>query len=168
MTKVICIIKLLQISKVIHYYNYFKILIDFFYKTCLMKFYLGLAFLLLSICSSIQAQEDKSLKVDSIFLNYVSGKLNLTTIERAEISPLINNYLIRIRGISKHTNDQLIRSKKIIDLKLRLRSGLIPLIGDKRANDFFNLERMFRRQISDELNKRRNNNREDEKKYSEK
>lgn len=114
-------------------------------------------FVIICLCISFhsQAQKADSTSINDLFVQYVSQKLQLTKSEVSKTKPLIKKYLNERKSIIKTYKDPLERERQTVILKFKYRKQFIPLLGAEKANAFFTQEQNFRRQVREELRKRK-------------
>lgn len=93
-------------------------------------------------------------KVHDIFLKYITTKLSLNSQELSQMQVLVPRYFNELRKIHKNNTDPLLREQQKIAIKIKYRDQLIPLLGEKRANQVFIEEQLFRKRIREELKQR--------------
>lgn len=93
-------------------------------------------------------------KIHTIFLKYITAKLSFNGQEESQMQVLVPRYFNELRKIHKNTADPLIREQRKIAVKIKYRNQLIPLLGEKRANQVFTEERVFRKRVREELKQR--------------
>ena len=93
-------------------------------------------------------------KVHEIFLKYITTKLSLNSQELSQMQVLVPRYFNELRKTHKNNTDPLLREQQKIAIKIKYRDQLIPLLGEKRANQVFIEEQLFRKRIREELKQR--------------
>ncbi len=116
----------------------------------------ALTICLLWLCSGlpVQAQAQKSPKVNDIFFEFVSKELSLTPAQAADIRPLIKQYLMERGKTSRNFRDPLEREQQILSLKMKYRARMAKVVGKQKATRFFTSEQSFRRKVKDVLRAR--------------
>lgn len=120
--------------------------------------YMFLIVWLMGLVFFTQAQQPNELKLPEVFFNFTKERMGLTGEEAVLMRPLVIKYFTQTRIIHRNNPDPLLRDQKKIYLKLQFRNRFIPIIGERRANQFFEEERLFRRKIKEELQERTGNN----------
>lgn len=122
-----------------------------------MRFILSiLTIIYLSLSVAAQSSPTDSVRINDLFFTYVSKNLTLNKSQASSLKPHVNKYLQERRNVIKAHKDPLERERKIADLKIKYRKQFTPIIGVEKANAFFAQEQNFRRQVREELCKRKN------------
>ncbi|MEE6185956.1 hypothetical protein PIECOFPK_01053 [Mycovorax composti] len=122
-----------------------------------MRFILSiLTIIYLSLSVAAQSSPTDSVRINDLFFTYVSKNLTLNKSQASSLKPHVNKYLQERRNVIKAHKDPLERERKIADLKIKYRKQFTPIIGVEKANAFFAQEQNFRRQVREELRKRKN------------
>lgn len=83
-------------------------------------------------------------RVREKMIEYIQDRLNLSRGEAERFQPIFLNYFNDLRKTNQqYSNDRLVLQQKVIELRLRYRDQLKPVIGEKRSNDVFQYERDF-------------------------
>lgn len=83
-------------------------------------------------------------------VEYIQNKLGLNKSEAERFQPLFMDYLRQLRQTKQeHKDDRLVLQQKVIEVRLKFRDQLKPVIGEKRSNDVFNHERDFVEKVQD-------------------
>lgn len=115
-----------------------------------------LTIIYLSLSVAAQSSPTDSVRINDLFFTYVSKNLTLNKSQASSLKPHVNKYLQERRNVIKAHKDPLERERKIADLKIKYRKQFTPIIGVEKANAFFAQEQNFRRQVREELRKRKN------------
>jgi hypothetical protein len=122
-----------------------------------MKKYLSILFFLFCIHTTF-AQDDPpggAARLKEKMVEYIQNKLGLSKPEAERFEPLFTDYLNQLREVKKeHKGDRLLLQDKVIDVRIKFREKIKPVIGEKRSNDVFQYEREFVQKIQD-INKDR-------------
>jgi len=112
------------------------------FYTLLFAFFLHSAF----------AQDDQpGSKVKERMVEYIQNKLGLNKSEAERFQPMFFDYIRNLRDAKKQSNgDRLILQQKVVDLRLRFREQVKPVIGEKRSNDVFTYEKEFLKGVSEQ------------------
>ncbi len=77
-------------------------------------------------------------------VEFIQGKLGLSKAEAERFQPVFMNYFRDLKKTNQdYRGDRLVLQQKVIELRLRYRDQFKPIIGEKRSNDVFLLERDF-------------------------
>lgn len=77
-------------------------------------------------------------------VQYIQDRLSLSKAEAERFQPVFMNYFRDLRRTNQdYKGDRLVLQQKVIELRLRYRDQFKPIIGDKKSNDVFLLEREF-------------------------
>lgn len=96
-------------------------------------------------CSFAQDdQQPDGPKLKERMVEYIQTKLGLNKSEAERFQPMFMDYLRQLRDAKRQFNgDRLVLQQKVVDLRLRFREQVKPVIGDKRSNDVFTYEKEF-------------------------
>jgi hypothetical protein len=110
---------------------------------------------LLSVHTAL-AQDD--VKVRERMTEYIQKRLDLSKNEAERFGPLFINYFNELRKTNQDfKGDRLVLQQKIVDLRLRYRDQFKGIIGEKKSNDVFTLERDFVEEVKRLRDERREN-----------
>lgn len=88
-------------------------------------------------------------------VEYIQNKLNLNKSEAERFQPMFMDYLRQLKQTKQdHKGDRLVLQQKVIEVRLRFREQVKPVIGEKRSNEVFNHEREFVEKVQDVRNER--------------
>lgn len=108
-----------------------------------------------------QEEQPGAARLKAKMIEYVQGKLGLNKAEASRFEPLYRDYLQELRDAKRtYKDDRLLLQQKVIDIRLRLRNQLKPLVGEKRSNDVFTYERQFVQQVQEVRKERRQERRQ--------
>lgn len=94
-------------------------------------------------------------------VHYIQDRLNLSRAEAERFQPLFLNYFRELKRTNQdYKGDRLVLQQKVIELRLHYRDQFKPILGEKRSNDVFILERDFVNTIK-ELREERLENKRD-------
>ena len=99
------------------------------------------------------AQEDQpgADRLKEKMAEYIQNKLGLNKSEAERFQPMFMDYLRQLKSTKQqYKGDRLVLQQKIVDLRLRFRDQVKPLVGDKRSNDVFTYEREFVQSVQEE------------------
>jgi hypothetical protein len=116
-----------------------------------MKRLLYILFFLFTITTAF-AQDERpgAARLKEKMVEYIQDKMGLNKTEAERFQPLFFDYLNRLREVKKeYENDRLQLQKKIIDVRIKFRDQIKPLVGEKRSNDVFTYERDFVNEVRD-------------------
>ncbi|MDQ3277302.1 MAG: hypothetical protein M3Q06_03190 [Bacteroidota bacterium] len=83
-------------------------------------------------------------------VEYIQDKLSLSKTEAERFEPLFMDYLRQLRDTKQeYNNDRLVLQQKIIDIRLKFRDKIKPVVGEGRSNDVFKYEREFVEKVQD-------------------
>lgn len=82
---------------------------------------------------------------------YIGNKLGLNKSEAERFQPMFMDYLRQLKDTKlQYKSDDLMMKQKVIDLRLRFREQVKPLVGEKRSNDVFTYEKEFVQVLQEE------------------
>lgn len=118
------------------------------------KLYLLLIMVLSLVSTSALAQdEDDGIgtgKIRERLVQYLKDKLQLTDDEAEKFTPVFISYFRELRKTNQEFKaDKLVLQQKIADVRVRYREKFKPIIGEKKSNDVFVLEREFIQTLRD-------------------
>lgn len=83
-------------------------------------------------------------------VEYIQEKMSLSKNEAERFQPLFMDYLSQLRQVKQeYKDDRLQLQKKVIDVRIKFRDQLKPIVGEKRSNDVFTYEREFVEKVQD-------------------
>ena len=83
-------------------------------------------------------------------VEYIQEKLGLNRAEAERFQPLFLDYLRQLRDTKQeYKDDRLVLQQKIVEIRLKFRDQIKPVVGDKRSNDVFKYEREFVEKVQD-------------------
>ncbi|RYZ52547.1 MAG: hypothetical protein EOO14_16615 [Chitinophagaceae bacterium] len=112
-------------------------------------------FCILIVCFSLQtsfAQEEGpgADRLKEKMVEYIQNKLSLNKTEAERFQPVFMDYLRQLRATKQeHKNDKLVLQQKIIEVRLKFRDQIKPIVGEKRSNEVFTHEREFVEKVQD-------------------
>lgn len=130
-----------------------------------MKTILYIFFFLLAV-QPVFGQDDVQgeTKLREKMILYIQNKLGLNKAEAEKFQPIFVNYLRELRQTNRESKDKgetrLDLQQKIVEIRVRYRDQLKPVIGEKRSNEVFDHEVSFYKTIREEINDRRQERRE--------
>lgn len=84
-------------------------------------------------------------------VEFIQNKLGLNKSEAERFQPMFMDYLRQLRDAKQDAKgDRLVLQQKVVDLRLRFREQLKPVIGEKRSNDVFTYEKEFIKGVSEQ------------------
>ena len=99
-------------------------------------------------------------KVREKMVEYIQDRLNLSRAEAEKFQPIFLDYFNDLRKTNQqYRNDRLVLQQKVIELRLRYRDQLKPVIGEKRSNEVFQYERDFVDKVKEIRDERMDNRR---------
>ena len=110
---------------------------------------------ILIFCFSLQAsfaQDDGpgAARLKEKMVEYIQNKLGLNRSEAERFQPLFMDYLRQLKDTKQeHKDDRLVLQQKIIEIRLKFRDQIKPIVGEKRSNDVFTHEREFVEKVQD-------------------
>ena len=118
------------------------------------KLYYFFIIILSLVSASAIAQEDEddlgTGKIRERFVQYMKDKLQLSDDEATKFTPVFLSYFRELRKTNQEfKNDKLVLQQKIAELRLKYREKFKPIIGEKKSNDVFTLEREFIQTLRD-------------------
>lgn len=111
-----------------------------------MKKLFYILFFLFTVHTSFAQQDEQpgAARLKEKMVEYIQKKLSLNKAEAERFQPLFMDYLNQLRQVKQeHENDRLELQKKIIEVRIKFRDQVKPVIGEKRSNDVFTHEREF-------------------------
>ena len=126
-----------------------------------MKKLVYILFFTLFFQAGAMAQQPNGVgKVREKMVEYIQDRLNLSRAEAEKFQPIFLNYFNDLRKTNQqYRNDRLVLQQKVIELRLRYRDQLKPVIGDKRSNEVFQYERDFVDKVKEIRDERMDNRR---------
>ncbi|NTS39878.1 hypothetical protein HRG84_03095 [Flavisolibacter sp. BT320] len=112
-------------------------------------------FCILILCFSLQtsfAQEEGpgADRLKEKMVEYIQTKLGLNKTEAERFQPLFMDYLRQLRATKQeYKDDRLVLQQKIIEVRLKFRDQVKPIVGEKRSNEVFTHEREFVEKVQD-------------------
>jgi hypothetical protein len=83
-------------------------------------------------------------KLKERMVEFIQKKLGLNKSEAERFQPMFMDYLRQLRNAKQESKgDRLVLQQKVVDLRLRFRDQVKPVIGEKRSNDVFTYEKEF-------------------------
>ncbi|WP_121353371.1 hypothetical protein [Flavisolibacter nicotianae] len=102
-----------------------------------------------------QEEQPGAARLKEKMVEYIQNKLGLNKSEAERFQPLFMDYLRQLRTTKQEfKNDRLVLQQKVIEVRLRFRDQVKPVIGEKRSNDVFTYEREFVEKVQDIRNER--------------
>lgn len=92
-------------------------------------------------------KENRSEKIQSLKIAFITQKLELTTDEAQKFWPVYNRYETDIRQVykdNKSGGDAIDNEEKLLNVKKRFRTEFVKVIGQPKTNTLFNAEKEFR------------------------
>jgi hypothetical protein len=100
--------------------------------------------------ASAQEEPPGAARLKEKMVEYIQQKIGLNKTEAERFQPLFMDYLNQLRQVKQeHKGDRLQLQKKVIDVRIKFRDQLKPIVGEKRSNDVFTYEREFVKQVQD-------------------
>ena len=126
-----------------------------------MKKLVYILFFTLFFQAGAMAQQPNGVgKVREKMVEYIQDRLNLSRAEAEKFQPIFLNYFNDLRKTNQqYRNDRLVLQQKVIELRLRYRDQLKPVIGEKRSNEVFQYERDFVDKVKEIRDERMDNRR---------
>ena len=119
------------------------------------KFFTILLLFFIVQLSFAQDEQPGAARLKEKMVEYIQNKLGLNKSEAERFQPLFMDYLRQLRDTKqKFKGDRLVMQQKIIEVRLRFRDQVKPVIGEKRSNDVFTYEREFVEKVQDIRNER--------------
>lgn len=112
-------------------------------------------FYTLIFCFTLQtslAQDDGpgAARLKEKMVEYIQTKLGLNKTEAERFQPIFMDYLRQLRDVKQeHKDDKLVLQQKIIEVRLKFRDQIKPVVGEKRSNEVFTHEREFVEKVQD-------------------
>ena len=119
------------------------------------KFFTILLLFFIVQLSFAQDEQPGAARLKEKMVEYIQNKLGLNKSEAERFQPLFMDYLRQLRTTKQENkDDRLVMQQKIIEVRLRFRDQVKPVIGEKRSNDVFTYEREFVEKVQDIRNER--------------
>src|SRR3978361_2322922 len=116
--------------------------------------YLVVFTFLITTCSFAQDTGNGG-KLRAKMVQYIEEKSSMSNDETVKFEPVFNDYLGELKNTNQqYKGDRLVQQDKIVELRLRYRDQLKPILGEKRSNDVFTYERDFVKQVQEIHNER--------------
>jgi len=91
-----------------------------------------------------QAQDDDNDKIRDRMREFIQKRLNLTRNEAERFTPVFIRYFREWRQtLRDHRDDNLVRTQRIAELRIRYRTEFRDIVGEKRSNDIFKRQDEF-------------------------
>lgn len=117
--------------------------------------YILLFFFSLQTVFAQEEQQPDATRLKEKMVEYIQDKLGLSKSEAEQFQPMFMDYLRQLRDTKQqYKGDRLVLQQKVVDIRLRFREKVKPVIGDKRSNDVFKFEREFVEKVQDVRNER--------------
>ena len=117
-------------------------------------FYITIFFFILQT-SFAQDEQPGAARLKEKMVEYIQNKLGLSKGEAERFQPMFMDYLKQLRATKQEfKGDRLVLQQKVIEVRLRFRDQVKPVIGEKRSNDVFTYEREFVEKVQDIRNER--------------
>lgn len=114
------------------------------------KIFYTLFFLLTLQSAFAQDEGPGAARLKEKMVEYIQTKLSMSKTEAERFQPLFMDYLKQLRQTKQdHKGDRLVLQQKVIEVRLKFREQVKPIIGEKRSNDVFNYEREFVEKVQD-------------------
>lgn len=117
-----------------------------------MKKLLYILFFLFTVHTSFAQQDEQpgAARLKEKMVEYIQNKLSMSKDEAERFQPLFMDYLNQLRQVKQeHKDDRLELQKKVIEVRIKFRDQVKPVIGEKRSNDVFTHEREFVEKVQD-------------------
>jgi hypothetical protein len=110
-----------------------------------MKKFIYTLLIFFSVQTAFAQDEDTDpARLKGKMVEYIENKLGLSKTEAEKFQPLFMDYLKELRQTKEeHGNDKLVLQQKVIEIRLKFRDQIKPIIGEKRSNEVFTHEREF-------------------------
>jgi hypothetical protein len=108
------------------------------------KIFYILLFLFTLKTSFAQDEQPGAARLKEKMVEYIQTKLGMNKTEAERFQPLFMDYLKHLHEVKQeHKDDRLVLQQKIIEVRLKFREQVKPIVGEKRSNDVFTHEREF-------------------------
>lgn len=108
-----------------------------------------------------QEDENGAARIREKMVEYIQDRLNLSKAEAERFQPIFLDYFRELRRTNQEfKGDRLVLQQKVVELRLRFRDHFKPVIGEKRSNDVFVLERDFVNKVKEVREERLDNRRD--------
>ncbi|HZH37373.1 MAG TPA: hypothetical protein VEX65_08860 [Flavisolibacter sp.] len=110
-----------------------------------MKKFIYTLLIFFSVQTAFAQDEDTDpARLKGKMVEYIENKLGLSKTEAEKFQPLFMDYLKELRQTKEeHGNDKLVLQQKVIEIRLKFRDQIKPIVGEKRSNEVFTHEREF-------------------------
>ena len=127
-----------------------------------MKRILLIVSLILGSISFVSAQEPgddatKVQKIQALYVAYITQQLKLTEAEAQKFWPVHSQYDAEIKAVGLGGNE-LDRQQSVLNIKKKYQDKFSSILGSNRTNNFYRIDGEFRKKLVDELRKRRQQN----------
>jgi hypothetical protein len=114
------------------------------------KFFYTLFFFFTLQTSFAQDDQPSAARLKEKMVEYIQSKAEMSKEEAERFQPMFMDYLRQMKETKdEYKDDRLLLQQKIIDIRLKFREKLKPVIGEKRSNDVFTHEREFVQKVQD-------------------
>jgi hypothetical protein len=122
-----------------------------------MKKFIYTLLIFFSVQTAFAQDEDTDpARLKGKMVEYIENKLGLSKTEAEKFQPLFMDYLKELRHTKEeHGNDKLVLQQKVIEIRLKFRDQIKPIVGEKRSNEVFTHEREFVEKVQEARNKRK-------------
>ena len=113
-----------------------------------MKKLIYILFFFFAVCPAF-AQDERpgDEKIRERMTQYIQNKLGLSRTEAEKFQPVFVDYIKELRRTNREFKSKgeggLDLQQKIVEIRVRYRDQFKPIIGEKRSNEVFDLERGF-------------------------
>ena len=122
-----------------------------------MKKFLLILTLALFAGFAVNAQDDGDEKIRDKMREFIQRKLNLSKNEAERFTPVFIRYFIEWRQtLRDNKGDNLVRTQRIAELRIRYRTEFKEIVGEKRSNEVYKRQDEFVRIIKQQALERKN------------
>ncbi len=104
--------------------------------------------------SAQQHQDQKSQKIQALYIAYITRELQLNETEAQKFWPLHNQYDTELKTIHLNNLPELEREEASLKVKKAYRDRFTKIIGTNRTDDFFKKDAEFRQKLIERLKER--------------
>lgn len=125
-----------------------------------MKKFVAILTLSLITGFAVHAQEDENDKIRDKMTEFIQKRLDLSRNEAERFTPVFIRYFNDWRHtMREYKNDNLLRTQRIAELRIKYRPEFRGIVGDKRSNEIYRKQDEFIRILQEQVIRARRDNR---------
>jgi Skp family chaperone for outer membrane proteins len=101
-----------------------------------------------------QHEDQKSQKIQALYIAYITRELQLTETEAQKFWPLHNQFDSELKSIHQNNLPELESEEASLKVKKSYRDRFAKIIGPNRTDDFFKKDAEFRKKLIERLKER--------------